>query len=85
MALEIKQLDGARVYFPSAERETAEFLAVSYEQDRVLLKEMWGLQPPDDLRFVVLRGVWDLILRLGPLWARLLLIVMLPLYWRQVR
>jgi hypothetical protein len=86
MAVALRQLDGAEIRYPDMEAETADLIEELYRDTRQLLEARWGLRPPPALRLVVLRGWWQPLFHVGPLWQRLvapLLVVIMPGVLRQ--
>ena len=71
--------------YDTAEQDTADLIVTTCEKALSLIRDIWGLGPPDDCRIYIMTSWQGFIFRSAPWRWRILLGLSMPLWFFRVR
>ena len=83
--MEVMTIDGLMLFFDAQEREAAQLIGQACEKSAQLIREYWGLAPPQDLRVYVMTSWLRPTFHAAPWPWRILLGVTLPFWGLRAR
>jgi hypothetical protein len=84
--MESRSIQGLTLFFDTEERDAAELIGHACEQSVPLIRKLWGLESPEDVRVYVMTSWLRFVFHSAPWQWRILVAVSMPLlYFRATR
>jgi hypothetical protein len=83
--METKAIDGLTLYFDPQDQAAAQLIGDTCAHSATLMRELWGLETPQDCRVYVMTSWLHFVFHSAPWSWRILLGLTLPLWYRRVK
>jgi hypothetical protein len=83
--MESKQIAGLAIYFEAGEAAAADLLGSASAQSLDLIRDLWGLEPPEECRVYVMTSWPRFLFHAAPLHWRVYLALTLPLRFARIQ